>query len=257
MHMVYKCQNCDKEFELSLSELICPYCNHSYEKHRKVWERIFEDREIAIELSKDPASKNLWEKWWKRKSEGSLGWDALIFGIYVNEDHIERWKEARFDTILFVGNGVSQDPRTCSSAGFNVTVIDISKFATKFASSFPYMKYEQEHFHKMAKYKTSGGHLKFVTDNFIETKRLSTKYDVVVCCNTLQYYENDLLRRACRRLVDLLNPNGFLLLSGTNADRKSDEIRDIFIEEGITFVKSRLIGNHPNGKTAQMIRVTG
>src|SRR5271169_4629792 len=87
-----------------------------------------------------------WDKWWRarlsrRTSDVFPMLPAIVhryLGDVANRDDllVTLMAEYGLRTVLCAGNGVSQEPRALAAAGFDVTALDISPVAVRFAEAF-------------------------------------------------------------------------------------------------------------------------
>src|SRR5262245_47268332 len=90
-----------------------------------------------------------WDQWWgDRISKG--GWGAFplletplnrfwprLSNVVNNDDLLVHFmNEYGLHTVLCAGNGTSQEPRALAAAGFDVTALDISPVAVRFAATY-------------------------------------------------------------------------------------------------------------------------
>src|SRR5688500_15384770 len=77
----------------------------------------------------DPAA---WDQFWH--DELTRG-TATFVDMFCSEGRlIDAMRANRLKTVLCVGNGISQEPRALARAGFDVTALDLSPFATRMAA---------------------------------------------------------------------------------------------------------------------------
>ncbi len=240
--------------------------------------------ELNKKLVNEPRSSSLWDEYWSNKKKEHYVMDYMTKIHIVN--FVERWINTGIKTILVAGNGVSQHPKLLQYAGFQVTAIDISPYATLFASAFHLNTYDisMKFFRNLNPQKTglpygeltdtdddpddssmyyeevktlpkrNGGTLEFITGDFISDDMLVTKpFDLIMCYRTLQYYSGDLLKKACQSLVSRLSFNGFLMISVTNHRHIVQEISDLLQNEDIRIIDDYLNETSTDGKRCQLI----
>jgi SAM-dependent methyltransferase len=90
-------------------------------------------------------------------------------------------------TVLCVGNGISQEPRALAWAGFDVTVLDLSPFATKVAAE---VAPPDELLAQLVGGRSGGlnGQLEFVVGDLCDGACCPGPYDVVIDRKTIQLY---------------------------------------------------------------------
>lgn len=73
-----------------------------------------------------------WDQFWRDQlSHGVAGFVHLFCD---DGELVDVMRANGFKTVLCIGNGISQEPRALSWAGFDVTALDLSPFATEVAS---------------------------------------------------------------------------------------------------------------------------
>ena len=218
--------------------------------------------ELNKKLVDNPDSSILWDEFWIRKKKDYpkfFIFDESRYMEHINAcidttiEFVPTWINNEIKTILLAGNGVSQHPKLLQYSGFDVTAIDISPYATSFASDYVFNNYEYSTYYtilvgsdKNKKVtltfpKRSGGALEFITGDFISDDILIDKrFDVIMCFKTLQYYSGTLLAKACERLVSLLSQNGFLVIGVTNHPHIVKEILELLKDKDIQITNKYL-----------------
>lgn len=70
-----------------------------------------------------------WDQFWRDQlSHGVAGFVHLFCD---DGELVDVMRANGFKTVLCIGNGISQEPRALSWAGFDVTALDLSPFATE------------------------------------------------------------------------------------------------------------------------------
>lgn len=93
-------------------------------------------------------------------------------------------------TVLCVGNGISQEPRALAWAGFDVTALDLSPFATEVArGAAP----PDEFLSHLVGGRSAGlnGHVEFLVGDLCDAACCPGPYDVVIERSTLQLYPDE------------------------------------------------------------------
>lgn len=130
----------------------------------------------------DPAP---WDQYWR---------DQLSYGVagfvhlFCDDGYLVDVMRANgLKTVLCVGNGISQEPRALAWAGFDVTALDLSPFATRVASE---AAPPDELLAKLIGGRSGNlkGHLQFVVGDLSDAACCPGPYDVVIDRLTLQLY---------------------------------------------------------------------
>lgn len=126
-----------------------------------------------------------WDQYWRDQlSHGVAGFVHLFCD---DGDLVDAMRAGGLKTVLCVGNGISQEPRALAWAGFDVTALDLSPFATEVAreSSPP-----DELLARLVGGRSRGmnGELQFVVGDLRDTECCPGPYDVVIDRKTLQLY---------------------------------------------------------------------
>jgi SAM-dependent methyltransferase len=149
----------------------------------------------------DPAG---WDRYWRDQfSHGVAGFvhmfcddGLLVDSMRANELH----------TILCVGNGISQEPRALAAAGFDVTALDLSPFATDMArQATPPPEYLKRLLGGRSL--ETGGQLDFTVGDLCDSTVCPGPFDVIIERRTLQLFVRD-HDRAVQAVANRLNPRG-------------------------------------------------
>lgn len=130
----------------------------------------------------DPA---LWDQYWRDQlSHGVAGFVHLFCD---DGDLVDAMRANRLKTILCVGNGISQEPRALAWAGFDVTALDLSPFATEVVSG---AAPPDEFLAQLVGGRSHDvkGDLQFVVGDVCDAACCPGPYDVVIDRKTLQLY---------------------------------------------------------------------
>jgi SAM-dependent methyltransferase len=130
----------------------------------------------------DPAA---WDRYWREQlSHGVAG---FVHMFCDDGDLIDVMRANGLRTVLCVGNGISQEPRALAWAGFCVTALDLSPFATEVASQ---AAPPEELLAQIVGGRSGGlnGHLDFVVGDLCDAACCPGPYDLVIDRTTLQLY---------------------------------------------------------------------
>ncbi len=124
--------------------------------------------------------------------------DARDFVHLFSDDGelVDTTRSSALYTVLCVGNGISQEPRALAWAGFDVTALDLSPYATKVASE---VVPPPEFLAQLVGGRSGGlnGNLKFVVGNLCDLACCPGPYDVIIELLTLQLYSEEYRPRFC------------------------------------------------------------
>ncbi len=136
-----------------------------------------------------------WDRWWQaRLSEGTDDvfptFPAPIAQPAANSDDllITVMAEYGLRTVLCAGNRVSQEPRALAEAGCDVTALDISPVAARFAEAFPGDPHERGSFCR-TQLRRPGGSVEFVVGDLLDITVCPGPFDVVIERRTVQVFE--------------------------------------------------------------------
>lgn len=194
-----------------------------------------------------PKTKEEWDNWWKDYEKEGL-YKSDYFPFYrLNYYCSEVFEEKRYKTILFVGNGISQEPQEFCYAGYKVIAMDISPYATNIAINVKpseedltmrfqsydtnTKKYQDESW--LVKHKP-GGEISFIVADINDPEICLGQYDIVVCRKVLQYFENAYLQEICRSLIKRISENGCLILEVVNNQQALKNIKEVLRQEKLT-----------------------
>lgn len=126
-----------------------------------------------------------WDGYWREQfSHGVAG---FVHMFCDDGDLVDAIRANGLRTVLCVGNGISHEPRALAWAGFDVTALDLSPFATEVASrAAP----PEEFLAQLVGGRSGGlsGHLEFVVGDLCDAACCPGPYDVVIDRKTLQLY---------------------------------------------------------------------
>lgn len=132
------------------------------------------------------------------------GYADLVHLFCDDGELVDAMRAHGLKTVLCVGNGVSQEPRALAGAGFDVTALDLSPYATTVASE---ANPPGELLAQLVGGRSGGpnGDLQFVTGNLRDEECCPGPYDVVIERLTLQLYsaeyQPDALQSVANRLA--------------------------------------------------------
>jgi 2-polyprenyl-3-methyl-5-hydroxy-6-metoxy-1,4-benzoquinol methylase len=135
----------------------------------------------------------------------------------------------RLKTVLCVGNGISQEPRALARAGFDVTALDLSPYATEVArGTTP----PDELLEQLVGGRPRGEHgtLQFVVGDLRDSRCCPGPYDVIVERKTLQLYPEAERPMAMRSVADRLGSPGILFSHAHDGRWRFDQPRIHLLE---------------------------
>jgi len=118
--------------------------------------------------------------------------------------------ECGLKSVLCAGNGVSQEPWALAAVGLDVTVLDISHVAIKFAETF-HNDSGGLGFIKSPQLDRPAGHVEFVVGNLLDDAVCPEPFDVVIERRTVQVLPEDVRPAALLALSKRLAATGIFL----------------------------------------------
>ena len=148
-----------------------------------------------------------WDMFWYEHLSHGVGGFVHLF--CDDGDLVDTMRANELKTILCVGNGISQEPRALAWAGFDVTALDLSPYATKVASE---TDPPAELLAQLVGGRSGGlnGNLKFVAGNLCDAECCPGPYDVVIERLTLQLYSDEYKPRALQAVANRVASPGIL-----------------------------------------------
>lgn len=146
-----------------------------------------------------------WDMFWYEHLYHGVGDFVHLF--CDDGDLVDTMRANGLNTVLCVGNGISQEPRALAWAGFDVTALDLSPYATKVASEFTP---SADFLARLVGGRSGGlnGNLKFVVGNLCNAECCPGPYDVVIERLTLQLYSDQYQPRALQAVANRLASPG-------------------------------------------------
>jgi len=142
--------------------------------------------------------------WWDQLTHGT----ARFVHMFCNDGSlVDAMRANGLRTVLCVGNGISQEPRALAWAGFDVTALDLSPYATETARrAAP----PDEFLAGLVGGRSRGlnGHVKFVTGNLCNVSCCPGPYDVIIERKTLQLYPEGERPTAMKAVANRLASRG-------------------------------------------------
>jgi len=151
----------------------------------------------------DPAP---WDRYWEDQLEHEVGHFVDLF--CHDGELVDLMRANGLRTVLCVGNGISQEPRALARAGFDVTALDLSPYATEVACGFTGAP--DEFLAGLFGGRSAGpdGHVEFVTGDLRDPTCCPGPYDVVIDRKTLQLYAEDERPGAMKAVANRLASRG-------------------------------------------------
>ncbi len=146
-----------------------------------------------------------WDRFWYEQI--SHGYGDFVHLFCDDGELVDTMRANGCNTVLCVGNGISQEPRALAWAGFDVTALDLSPYATKVANA---VTPPAEFLAGLVGGRSAGlnGNLKFVTGNLCDVECCPGPYDVVIERCTLQLYSEEYRPRAMQAVANRLASPG-------------------------------------------------
>lgn len=146
-----------------------------------------------------------WDMFWY--AQISHGFADFIHLFCDDGALVDTMRANGLKTVLCVGNGISQEPRALAWAGFDVTALDLSPYATQVASE---LNPPTEFLAGLVGGRSAGpnGSLKFVSGNLCDGECCPGPYDVIIERKTLQLYSDEYKPRAIEAVANRLASPG-------------------------------------------------
>ena len=146
-----------------------------------------------------------WDRYWYEHLV--RGYGGFVHMFCEDGELVDTMRANGLNTVLCVGNGVSQEPRALAWAGFDVTALDLSPYATRVASE---SKPPAELLAQLVGGRSGGrnGNLKFVAGNLCDPECCAGPYDVIIERKTLQLYSDEYKPRAILAVANRLASPG-------------------------------------------------
>ena len=173
-------------------------------------------RELPISLvDPDP-----WDRFWYERIRHGFGDFVHLF--CDDGELVDTMRANGLNTVLCIGNGISQEPRALAWAGFDVTALDLSPYATEVASK---VTPPDEFLAKLVGGRPGGlnGRLQFVTGNLCDAECCPGPYDVVIDRLTLQLFSDEYKPKTLQTVANRLAPRGIFFSQSHNGGWKPPE----------------------------------
>lgn len=151
-----------------------------------------------------------WNQYWRAQLEHGIGpplHDMFCFG---DGDLLDAIGQRHLETVLCAGSGISQEPHALAAAGLDVTALDISPFAMRFASQAVLNGNEHERFFGPNRAR-AGGTARFVVGDLMNPEVCPGPFDVVIERRTLQLFPEAERTAALSAVTARLSERGILL----------------------------------------------
>jgi SAM-dependent methyltransferase len=146
-----------------------------------------------------------WDMFWYERLRHGVG--GVVHLFCDDGDLVDTMRANGLKSVLCVGNGISQEPRALAWAGFDVTALDLSPYATTVASE---ATPPADLLAELVGGRSGGlnGNLKFVAGNLCDAECCPGPYDVVIERLTLQLYSDEYKPRALQTVANRLASPG-------------------------------------------------
>ena len=153
----------------------------------------------------DPAP---WDRYWHDQFTYGI---AGLSDIFCDDGSlVDAMRANGLRTALCVGNGISLEPRALAWAGFDVTALDLSPFATEMAKN---AAPPEESLAGLLGGRSAGlnGQVNFVVGDLCDVACCPGPYDVVIDRRTLQLYPDNVRPAAINAVANRLASRGIFL----------------------------------------------
>ena len=212
--------------------------------------RSLDDRRRLIPptTTDDPAA---WDRYWS--DQLTYGMAGFIHMFVDDGQLIDVMRANALRTVLCVGNGISQEPRALAAAGFDVTALDFSPYATEVAErATPPDDYLAGLIGKRTT--DAGGQLRFVTGDLRDTSICPGPYDVVIERKTLQLFPDTARADAIRAVAERVASPGIFFSQSHHNREPTFAVADWFRKQGWPFITEGKALTRP---TAWFFRTSG
>jgi hypothetical protein len=150
-----------------------------------------------------------WDRYWSGQIEHGLG--PHLQDMFCDDDALLDAMEVRgLKTVLCVGSGISQEPHALAAAGLDVTALDISAFAMRFASETALTDGEGGRFFNWNRTRP-GGTVRCAVGSLLDPEACPGPFDVVIERKTLQLFPESERAAALSAVTARLSERGILL----------------------------------------------
>lgn len=216
--------------------------------------------DIEIPFSAYPSDTDCHEEW-------ELFWRFRASALRRSDRHtrcdaswLDTFEERGYRSMLFVGNGMAQEPQYFAFAGFQATAMDISPSVTSLASTtrwqaralldaFGVPPGEERAF--MREIHRLGGSANYEQGDLFNERDCAGPFDVIVIRRTLHLFDGPRLSEAIRKLKQRLAPRGTLLIEVFQDQVAHRAIERCLQEEGFQ-MRAR---SHPTEWNAELLFV--
>jgi hypothetical protein len=201
----------------------------------------------------DPAS---WDTFWHDQLERGI---AGFTDMFCHDGSlIDAMRHAGFGSVLCVGNGLSQEARALSVAGFDVTALDLSPFAM---ATCERMRPPEDYIDRFleGRERRPGGRVRFVSGDLRDGSLCPGPYDVVIERKTLQLFPPAERLSALKAVTARLADPGILYSHAHNGAWRPGEscehpLRALMEQEGLPECQA---GVPPAGRERWLFLSTG
>ena len=163
-----------------------------------------------------------WDTYWRDQLTHRVA--GLVDMFCDDGELVDAMHANGFQTVLCVGNGISQEPRALASAGFDVTALDLSPFASAMAQqATPPPEYLARLIGERPQ--RTGGRVMFVVGDLCDSTVCAGPFDVVIERRTLQLYPSAQQGSALQAVANRLGSRGILF--SHSHDRKFRQLVNV------------------------------
>lgn len=170
----------------------------------------FDDEDLSwLNPPEDPLDVAGWDQYWVEQIGHGLG--PRLFDMMCDDRDLVRVMNAEgMGNVLCAGNGMSQEPRALSEAGFHVVALDLSPRAAEIARGVDFPPEAFETFCEPGM-RRPGGHVEFVVGDFLDAEVCPGPFDVIIERRTAQLFGNSGIGEVLGALAKRLNQDGIFL----------------------------------------------
>ena len=219
-----------------------------------------DDEELSwLDPPADPRDVAAWDRYWTEQTRHGLG--PPLFDMFCDDrDLVRVMNNEGMRSVLCAGNGISQEPRALSEAGFDVVALDFSPQAVEIARAFELPSEGFESFCEPG-FRRPGGHVDFVVGDILDTAVLPGPFDVIIERRTAQTFFNHDIGAVLDALAKRLNQNGILFShchdGAWKPPARPRHYTELWFQENGWAIWDGSSGRKPPGRVAWLFTSTG
>lgn len=164
------------------------------------------------------ADASAWDTYWQ--NQVTRGMAGFVHMFVDDGELVDVMRANGLQTVLCVGNGISQEPKALAWAGFDVTALDISPVASQVARDG---EPSDEMLARLAGGRSPGrdGRVEFLVGDLMDSSICPGPYDVVIERKTLQLFPPGQQKNAIDAVAARVADPGILYSHSHHADMRN------------------------------------